>query len=43
MVTLTKIPERGLLVAEFQYFDTWTLVLSLRKRRGPKKGLDLCG
>lgn len=33
----------GLLIARFQYFDCWTLGVSLGKRGWPDKGVDLKG
>ena len=35
--------QREVLIAGLQYFDTWTLVVSLRRRRQPNKGLHLGG
>lgn len=33
--------QRGLLVAGLQHSDSWTLVVSLRRRKWPHKGIDL--
>jgi hypothetical protein len=33
--------RRGLLIAGVQYFDSWTLVISFRRRKWPNKGIDL--
>ena len=35
--------QKGLSIAGLQYFDSWTSVGSLRRRKRLKKGLDLCG
>lgn len=35
--------QRGLLIAELQYFDSWALVVGLRRRKCPNKGIDLGG
>jgi hypothetical protein len=40
---LMKVAKRGLLIAELEYFASWTLVVSLRKRKWPYKGIDLGG
>ena len=44
---LIRIAKQGLLIARLQYFGSWTLVISLRKKFGvrkcPNKGIDLGG
>jgi hypothetical protein len=35
------VSQRELLIAGLQYFDSWTLVISLRRRKLPNKGIDL--
>jgi hypothetical protein len=35
--------QRGLLFAGIKYFDSWTLVVNLRRRKWPNKGIDLAG
>lgn len=40
---LIMAAKRGLLVARHQYFDIWTLVVNLRRRKWPYKGLHLGG
>jgi hypothetical protein len=39
--TLIRAAKRGLLIAGLQYFDSRTLVVSLRRRKWPNKGIDL--
>lgn len=44
---LIRVAKQGLLIARLQYFGSWTLVISLRKKPGirkcPNKGIDLGG
>lgn len=35
--------QRGLVIAELQNFDSWTLVVKLRRRKWSIKGIDLDG
>jgi hypothetical protein len=35
------VNQRGILIAELQYFDSWILVVSLRRRKWPNKGIVL--
>ena len=40
---LIGIVKRGLLIAGLQYFDCWTLVVSLRRKKWPNKVINLGG
>lgn len=40
---LIKAAKGGLVIAGLQYFDSWTLVVSLRRRKWPNKGIDIAG
>jgi hypothetical protein len=35
------VNQRGLLIAGLDYFESWTLVVNLRKRKWPNKEIDL--
>jgi hypothetical protein len=40
---INYVSQRGLLIAKLQCFDSWTLVVSLKRRKWPNKGIDLGG
>jgi hypothetical protein len=40
---LIRVSQRVLVIAGPQYFDSWTLVVSLRRRKRPNKGIGLGG
>ena len=40
---VNQVKQRGLLIAGLQYFDSWTLTVSFRRRKQPYKGKDLGG
>jgi hypothetical protein len=41
MGMLIRVAQRGLMTAGLQYFDSWTLVVSLKGRKWPTEGIDL--
>jgi hypothetical protein len=40
---INKMSQREFLIAAFQYFDSWTIVVSLRSRKWPSKGSGIVG
>jgi hypothetical protein len=40
---LIGVAKGGFLIPGFQFLDNWTLVISLRRRKWPYKGIDVGG
>ena len=40
---LMKVAKRGLLIAELEYFASWTLIISLQRKKWSNKGIDSGG